>query len=115
MVNTRALAIATLVGTVLQVAMVVLGHSDKSIASLFAVGGMGISLLAGAVYTWKARDQSASGLALGGSVAGGACAFVGILVSYLYGDVHPSLLLLGTGSSAVTGALGGWLGRFIVR
>jgi hypothetical protein len=115
MLNTRALMIATLLGTVLQVAMVVLGHSNTSIANLFAVGGMGISLLAGALYTWTARGGGISGLALGGLIAGGACAFIGILVSYLYGDVPATLLLLGTVSSLVTGALGGWLGRFMVR
>jgi hypothetical protein len=115
MLNTRALVIATFLGTVLQVALVVLGHSNKSIANLFAVGGMGISLLAGALYTWIARGGSTGTLGLGGLIAGGACAFIGILVSYLLGDVPGTLLLLGTVSSLVTGALGGWLGRFLGR
>ncbi|HET7459133.1 MAG TPA: hypothetical protein VFJ74_15900 [Gemmatimonadaceae bacterium] len=115
MLNTRALVIATVVGTVLQVAMVVAGHSNKSIAGLFAVGGMSISLLAGLLYAVLARGGAASQLAVGGLAAGAICAFLGILVSRLLGDVPTSLLLLGTASSALTGALGGWLGRFIAR
>ena len=116
MLNTRALVIATVVGTVLQVAMVVAGHSNKSIAGLFAVGGMSISLLAGLLYAVLARGGgAASQLAVGGLAAGAICAFLGILVSRLLGDVPTSLLLLGTVSSALSGALGGWLGRFIAR
>ena len=40
-------------------------------------------------------------------MAGGICAFVGILVSYFLGDVPAAVLGFGTASSAVTGALGG--------
>ena len=58
MLNARALAIATIVGTILQITMVVLGHSNTSIASLFAAGGMGISLVAGLLYAWRSRGGS---------------------------------------------------------
>jgi hypothetical protein len=54
MFNSRALVLATVIGTVLQVIMVVAGHSNKSIAALFAVGGMGISLVAGVLYAMTA-------------------------------------------------------------
>ena len=113
MINTRALLLAVLLGTVLQVAMVVAGHTNKSIAGLFAIGGMGFSLIAGLAYAMWARGASPSALAVGGLIAGALCAFIGILVSHLLGDVPASLLALGTISSAVTGALGGWLGKFI--
>ena len=115
MLNTRALLLATLLGTVLQVVMVVAGHSNKSIAGLFAVGGMGFSLIAGLAYAMWARGGTASSLAVGGLVAGALCALIGIFVSYLLGDVPMSLLALGTISSAVTGALGGWIGKFLFR
>src|SRR6476646_10115291 len=85
--SSRSLLIASLVGTLLQVVMVVAGHSSPAIKGLFAFGGMGISLVAGVI-----------------------CAFIGILVSYLLGDVPGLLLLMGTLSSAVTGAIGGLLG-----
>jgi hypothetical protein len=115
MLNARALGLATTLGAVLQVAMVVAGHSNKSIAGLFAVGGMGLSLMAGLLYAMWARGSTTSSLVLGGLIAGALCALIGIFVSFMLGDVPPSLLALGTVSSAVTGALGGWLGRFLFR
>jgi len=93
--------------------MVVAGHSNKSIAGLFAVGGMGFSLIAGLVYAMWARGDSTASLAVGGLAAGALCALIGIFVSYMLGDVPVSLLALGTISSAVTGAIGGWLGKFL--
>ena len=115
MLNSRALVLATVIGTVLQVAMVVAGHSNKSIAALFAVGGMGFSLVAGVVYAKMAKGGPTPSLAIGGLVAGAICAFIGILVSHLLGDVPASLLVLGTLSSAVTGAIGGTVGKFFAR
>jgi hypothetical protein len=115
MLKPRALAYATVIGTVLQVAMVTTGHSNKTIASFYALGGMGFSLIAGLLYTWMSHSASTSNAAIGGVVAGGVCAVLGILVAYLLGDVPASLLVLGTASSIVTGALGGWLGRFLAR
>jgi hypothetical protein len=115
MLNARALRLAAALGTVLQVAMVLIGHTSPAVAALYAVGGMGISLLAGLAYAHWARAASASAAAVGGAAAGALCAFIGILVSYLLGDVPASLLALGTISSAVTGAVGGWLGRMLFR
>lgn len=113
--NTRALIIATVVGTVLQLAMVLAGHSNAAIAQQFAVGGMGISLIAGVIYAMRAGPGSAGSYALGGLVAGGACALFGIVVSFLLGDVTATILALGTLSSAVNGAIGGWVGRFMFK
>jgi hypothetical protein len=113
--NNRALTIATLIGVVLQVAMVVIGHSSPTVKGLFAVGGMGFSLVAGVIYGIAAGGGTFGSLALGGAVAGGICAFVGILVSHLLGDVPPSLLLLGTVSSVITGGIGGAVSKFFVR
>ena len=112
MLNSRAGTVATVVGTVLQLAMVIAGHTNASIAQMFAVGGMGISLVAGVVYAKLAGAGSAGSYAVGGMIAGGVCALIGICVSYLLGDVPAFILAVGTLSSAVTGALGGWLGRF---
>lgn len=115
MLNTRALLLASAIGTVLQVAMVVAGHYNKSVAALFAVGGMGLSLVAGLLYAMWSRGHAASSVVVGALAAGAICAFLGILVSHMLGDVPRSLLALGTISSAVTGALGGWLGTFLFR
>ena len=112
--STRALLIASLVGTLLQVAMVVAGHSSPAVARMFAVGGMGLSLIAGFLYARLARPATKGSAATGGAAAGAICAFIGILVSYLLGDVPASLLALGTLSSAVTGAIGGVVGALTV-
>lgn len=109
--------IASIVGTVLQVGMVVAGHSNDSVKSMFAVGGMGLSLVAGLIYSFltPTTERTLGPLAAGGAIAGGVCAFIGILVSHLMGDVPVSLLLLGTVSSIVTGAIGGSIGRILGR
>jgi hypothetical protein len=93
-------------------AMVVAGHSSHAVANLFAPGGMSISLLAGVLYAATARS-SLTGDATGGAIAGGVCALLGILVSYLLGDVRASILIIGTISSVVTGAIGGAIGYLI--
>jgi hypothetical protein len=111
--STRPLVEATLVGTVLQVAMVVAGHYNAGVATLFAPMGMTISLLAGLMYALRARPGSKANGALGGAVAGGVCAFLGILVSFLLGDVPAAVLGFGTLSSVVTGAIGGLVGQVI--
>jgi general stress protein CsbA len=108
-VNARALQRATIIGTVLQVLMVVAGHYSTSIASLFAVGGMLFSLIAGHIYAHLARERGLGLAALGGAIAGGLCGLIGIMLSVLLGDVPVSLLIFGTLSSAVTGAIGGLL------
>ena len=112
MLNSRAVTTATVAGTVLQLAMVLSGHSNAAIAQFFGPVGMGISLVAGLIYASQARGGSAGSVALGGFVSGGLCALIGIVVSYALGDVTAMILALGTLSSAVAGAIGGWLGRF---
>ena len=113
--DTKSLVIATAIGTVLQVAMVLAGHDNASVAKLFAVGGMGFSLIAGVIYAWRAHPAAMSDAVAGGTIAGAICALLGILVSFLLGDVPATLLALGTISSAVTGAIGGAIGRAIGR
>lgn len=117
--NTRRpvhpLLAATLAGLVLQIMMVLSGHFNAAIASLFAPLGMAISLLAGILYTVLAAPSARVAAAKGGAVAGATCAFVGILVSYLLGDVTAAILMLGTLSSAATGAIGGLTGRLLKR
>lgn len=101
---------ATILGTIAQIIMVVTGHHVPAVASLFAIGGMGISALAGlaALSGVTAPLARAAG---SGALAGGICAALGIAVSVALGDVPPSLLVLGTASSAVTGLIGGLIGR----
>ena len=110
--NSRALVLATVVGTILQVAMVVAGHSNKSIAALFAVGGMGFSLVAGLIYAYLrarrldvvARDRRARRRRGCARSSASSCRTCSATCRRRSSRSAPI-------SSAVTGAIGGALGR----
>jgi hypothetical protein len=108
--NNARLINATLIATIAQIAMVVTGHFVPAVAGLFAIGGMGISALAG-WFALKGQAASISAAAGGGALAGGIGAAIGIGVSVAMGDVPASLLVMGTGASTVTGLIGGLIGR----
>ena len=108
------LIIAVVAGTIAQVAMVLAGHVAPAVAQLFAIGGTGISLLAGLLFAALARPSWPSA-AVGGALAGGLCAALGIGLSVALGDVPWTLLLLGTAASTVAGLLGGLAGRVVFR
>ena len=111
MFDTKTLSTATIVGTALQLTMVIAGHYDATVKSLFAVGGMFLSLVAGFIFGRWAWTFGRGGTIAGGAVAGAVCGLIGIVESYYLKDVPASLMVLGTASSAVTGAIGGFLGR----
>lgn len=98
-----------LIGTVLQTAMVLVGHWVTPVANLFAPFGVGISLVVSLLWARRATDGLVHGL-WGGAVVGGACALIGIAISLALGDVTPAVLAFGTLASALTGAFGGLLG-----
>ena len=104
---------ATAIGTALQLLMVVAGHYAPAVKELFAAGGMGISALAGVLAALSSRPASLGSAAGKGAVAGGVCAFIGILVSYLLHDVPAAVLGFGTVGSALTGAIGGLVGKVL--
>ncbi len=98
-----------LIGAVLQTVMVLVGHWVTPVANLFAPFGVGISLIVGLLWARRATDGLVHGL-WGGAVVGGACALIGIVISFAMGDVPAPVLLFGTLSSALAGAFGGLLG-----
>ena len=111
--SSKATASALLLGTLLQVAMVVIGHYTVAVASLFAPLGMAISLIAGFLYARWARGTRGDAV-LGGAIVGGVSALIGIVVSYALGDVTAtSVLFLGTLSGTFTGAIGGLVGHAV--
>lgn len=110
--NRKALINATVIGTVLQLVMVLAGHWVPAVANLFAIVGILISLVAGLIYARAAKGSWSDGT-LGGVIAGGLCALLGIVVSFLLGDVTASILAIGTLSSAAGGAIGGAIGKLL--
>jgi hypothetical protein len=107
----RALVSATLVGTILELIMVTTGHTNLEVRGIYPVAGMGISGIAGILYTVISTEVITRDNVIGGAIAGAISALIGIAVSVGMGDVVPLVLVVGTASSAVTGAVGGWLGR----
>lgn len=111
MIDARILQRATIVGTVLQLAMVIAGHFVPWVRdNVFMFGGMLISGIAGLLYARDAALGYARG-ALGGAIAGGLCALIGIGVSVLLGDTLFFVLGFGTAISVLTGAVGGLWGQ----
>ena len=104
--NARALRLSTVIGTILQLAMVTCGHWSVPLQNLFPVIGVTISLVAGVIYGRMARDGRGAS-AKAGALAGGIGAFIGVVVSMLLGDAPAYVLAVGPISSAVTGAIGG--------
>lgn len=110
--NRKALINATVIGTVLQLIMVLVGHWVPAVAALFAPIGILLSLIAGLLYA-RAAKGGWSDSTLGGVIAGAVCALIGIAVSCLLGDVTPIILVIGTLSSAFGGVVGGAIGKLL--
>lgn len=112
MFDNKALTNSIVAGSVLQCAMVIAGHFVPYIAlNVFMFGGMGISALAGLLY--GRAVGSYNGAVGGGAIAGAVCALIGIALSVELGDTPAEILVMGTGSSAVAGAIGGIMGRLV--
>jgi len=109
----KKLVTASIIGTILQIAMVVIGHFEIDVAALFGPIGCAISLIAGLLALARGPSMSLSVALVSGAIAGGVCAFIGIIVSFALGDVAAPIIAIGTLSSAVTGAVGGAIGRYL--
>ena len=115
MIDARILQRALIVGTGLQLAMVLLGHFSPWVReNVFMFGGMMISATAGYLYAMDFAAGYGRG-ALGGAIVGGGCALIGIAVSVLLADTPNFVLALGTSISVLTGAVGGLFGQLAAR
>jgi len=112
--NRKALINATVIGTLLQLIMITAGHFVPAVAAQFAIVGMLISLVAGLLYARAAKGGWGDSL-IGGLIAGGVCALIGIAASVLWGDTAQNILLIGTAGSAVAGAVGGAVGKLLAK
>lgn len=114
--NTKALIQALIVATVLQLAMVLTGHWVVFVKdNLFAGLGTGISIAGALMYVLTDRPGWLWG-GIGGAIAGGVSAAIGIVVSHMLGDVPESTLYIGTTASTVAGLVSGAVcGLFVKR
>jgi hypothetical protein len=111
LIDNRALQRAILVGTFLQIIAVLIAHFSHWIetnAYLFA--GMMISATMGYLYAQDVARGYAKG-AYGGAIAGGICAFAGIAVTVVLGDLTGRMLIVRSLISVLTGAVGGVYGQ----
>jgi len=112
LLNKESLIVALTAGVILQLAMVGAGHYMPPVKAGFAIGGMLISLMAGLLYVRLAQSGWA-GACLGGAIAGGVCALIGIAVSVALKDVPSQILVFGTMGSTVAGLVGGAIARLM--
>lgn len=107
-----ALTKATIVGTLLQLAMVIAGHFSQPIRDNgFAILGTGIGGLTGFLFSRWAGRGTRGGSATGGGIAAGVGAFIGTIVSAVLGDVPGQTIGIGTIASLVAGLAGGAIGH----
>jgi hypothetical protein len=95
---------ATIVGVVLQLAMVAIGHAVPGLRAMWGPGGTLISLVVGVWAAWSVATMATA--VAWGAIAGGLGALVGIGLAVVLGDVPVTLLFLGTAASTVAGIVG---------
>lgn len=111
LIDNHALRRAILVGTFLQVVAVLIAHFSHWIEThAFLFAGMMISATMGYLYAEDVSRGYAKG-AYGGAIAGGVCAFIGIAVSVVLGDLTGRMLIVRSLISVLTGAVGGVYGQ----
>jgi ABC-type uncharacterized transport system permease subunit len=107
----KGLTKPTMIGTVLQVAMVLLGKVSPEVGQNFAIGGTTIAAVTGVLASLMNRQPAMGGALGGGAIAAGVSALIGTVVSMATGQTGTDTILIGTGSSVVAGALGGVVGQ----
>jgi hypothetical protein len=103
----------TIIGTVLQVGMVLLGKMSPMIQQNFAIGGTSIAAITGILASMMGSPAGMGGAAGGGAIAGGVSALIGTVVSMATGQTGMDTIAIGTGSSVVAGAIGGVIGQML--
>ena len=109
----KGLTKPTVIGTVLQVGMILLGMVSPVIGQNFAIGGTSIAAATGVIAALMARPAGVGGAAGGGAIAAGVSALIGTLASMATGQTGPDTILIGTGASVMAGALGGIVGQLV--
>jgi hypothetical protein len=109
----KGLSKPTMIGTVLQVAMILLGKVSPMVGQNFAIGGTSIAAITGVLASMMGKPAGMGGAAGGGAVAAGVSALIGTVVSMATGQTGMETIAIGTGSSVVAGALGGIVGQLL--
>ncbi|HEX2594514.1 MAG TPA: hypothetical protein VHL34_23630 [Rhizomicrobium sp.] len=110
---------AVTVGVMILVTFVILSHYLPLLSRNVLFATIMIAGVAGLLYAREVARGYGIG-ALGGAFAGGICALIGIALAILLGDasaytlgpVPEMVLLIGTATSVLTGAIGGLFGQW---
>lgn len=106
-----ALVKATITGTLLQSAMVLIGHFVPAVAASFPIVGTAIGAVTGFLFSrWGGRPTRMAS-ASGGALAGGVAGMLGTIVSAALGDVPLATVGVATVSTVVSGLLGAAVGH----
>lgn len=106
-----ALVKATITGTLLQSAMVIIGHFVPSVAASFPIVGTAIGAVTGFLFSrWGGRPTRMAS-ASGGALAGGVAGMLGTIISAALGDVPLATVGVATVSTVVSGLLGAAVGH----
>lgn len=97
------------IGTALQLAMVISGHFVQAIANQFAKIGTAIPLVIGVWYGVASAGSLAAAAGVG-FLVGAVPALIGVIPSYLMGDVAAGTIWFATVVSGVTALVGAVLG-----
>ena len=103
----------TLLAIALGVAEAGIEHYSAPLHGIAGILGGATSLVMGLLIGLRANTYGSS--AVGGLLAGGACAFFGILAAFLLHDQPGIALLGGTIGGSCMGIIGGIIGRAIPR
>ena len=114
MVETRSRASLirrwTVIGATMQLVMVLVGHWVAAIASVFGILGTLIALVVGLLFARQAGGGLWAAI-VGGALAAGISALVGVAVSFALGDVTRDIILIATASGLIAGAIGAVIGH----
>ena len=110
-IDLRILLRAFIVGTVMQVVMVVTGHFVPWVVfHVFEFGAMMIAATSGYLYAMDSGKGYFPG-ATAGAITGGGCALIGISLSVVLGETARPVIPFGTAVCVLTGAVGGLFGQ----
>jgi len=111
MIDPRALVRAFIVGTVLQIVLVILCRlSPWVMQHAFMFGGMMIAATAAYLYAMDVGRGWFPG-ATAGAAIGGACGFVGIVVAVTLHETAQVVIPYAVAICVLTGAVGGLFGQ----